>query len=133
MYIIAEKPREIQRLKRLEVELKERDNRKALKVEREKEREKGGKRVEEKEKEAGKKRKRKGRNQILHEEWEQLANEERIHKKMKKGKISEEELRELEREEEEIMGESDEEGEGERKEKGKKRFGKKFKGHSYRK
>ena len=36
-------------------------------------------------------KKRKGRNQLLMEEWEDLAKEERLHKKLKRGKISREE------------------------------------------
>eukprot|EP00941_MAST-03F_sp_MAST-3F-sp1_P006341 g6341.t1 len=35
-----------------------------------------------------KKRKRKGKNQRIHEEWDALANEERLYKKFKRGKIS---------------------------------------------
>ena len=36
-------------------------------------------------------KKRKGRNQQLMEEWDELAKEERLHKKLKRGKISREE------------------------------------------
>lgn len=44
------------------------------------------------------KRKRKGKNQRMHEEWDELAREERLYKRMKKGKISKEEYERLLRE-----------------------------------
>ena len=40
-------------------------------------------------------RKKKGRQQQLYEEWDDLANEERLHKKLKKGAISKEEYEKL--------------------------------------
>lgn len=40
-------------------------------------------------------KRKKGRNRRLREEWDELAKEERLHKKLKRGKITEQEYKRL--------------------------------------
>lgn len=114
---------------------REKHRRKQLKIKKEKEKnrppetKKRNEKIQsrnEKGKKKEKKRKRKGKNKRMVEEWNALAKEERLHKRLKKGKITKDEYERLirgldEEEEKRAAREEDEDGSDDEKDMGWKR------------